>query len=113
MVKLEAGDAIRFGERNIRVLSEFARRCFARIDSAVKQERGQHRYENRTGAAELSTQVRGHVVGVDVDVDVEMAVPYASYLNKNGWSLFDRRVKNALGDCNSIEAAKLEDAAEE
>lgn len=114
MVKIEGvTEATRFGERNIRALSDFASRCFRRLDSAVKQERGQHRYTNRTGAAELSTEVRGSVVGTDVDVDVVMGVPYASYLNKGGWSLFDRRVKNALGDINSIEAARVEDAADE
>jgi hypothetical protein len=114
MVKIEgAAEATRFGERNIKALSDFASRCFRRLDSAVKQERGQHRYTNRTGAAEAATQVHMRATGVDIDVDVTMGVHYASYLNRDGWSLFDRRVKNALGDINSIEAARVEDAADE
>ena len=113
MVKVDVSGAIRFGERNTKALSEFAERCYRRLDSAVRQERAQHRYTNRTGAAELSTQIRGHVVGPEVDVDVEMGVEYASYLNKDGWSRFERRVRNAFADINTIEAQRLDDAANE
>lgn len=93
---LDISEVLSHGKRNREALQTLAQRCHQRLERAVATERASHRYTNRTGAAENSTQVRGQAVGVDVDIDVVMDVHYASYLKEGGWHMFDQRVQLAL-----------------
>jgi len=97
---------------NIRALSGFAQRCNDRFERAVATERAQHRYQNRTGAAENSTQVRGQAVGASIDIDIVMDVHYASYLERSEFTSFSNRVDLALAACDS-DRRHLEKLAED
>ena len=66
---------------------------------AVEREKTAHAYTNRTGTAEVSTEIvrdQGlyHQQG-DVSIIVRMGAPYASYL-QGEWSQFDKNVRRTL-----------------
>lgn len=88
-------------KKNQRAMSGFAQRCNDRFERAVAAERSQHRYNNRTGAAENSTMVRGQAVGASVDIDIVMDVHYASYLEDGSFTQFSERVEVALAACDA------------
>lgn len=82
---------------DVKAVRRFGTRAEAKMKRAIELERSQHRYTNRTGAAESETRVV--VVSDDgrgnVEFDAEMGVEYASYL-QGKWSQFDANVETAI-----------------
>lgn len=82
---------------DIKAVRRFGTRAEAKMKRAIELERTQHRYTNRTGAAESETRVS--IVSDDgqgnVEFDAEMGVEYASYL-QGKWSKFDANVEEAI-----------------
>ncbi|NUP13753.1 MAG: hypothetical protein HOW73_47560 [Polyangiaceae bacterium] len=87
-------------------VSDFGENAEARLGRAVKSERASHRYQNRSTDAENSTRLSVVSDGEnDLTLDAEMSVEYASYLQKNGWSEFESKVRKALGAIDDDAAA--------
>lgn len=69
---------------------------------AIELERANHKYVNRTHAAESETRVV--IVSDDgngnVEFEAEMGVEYASYL-QGKWSQFDENVEKAIAEIDA------------
>jgi hypothetical protein len=104
-VDITEDDEGRSAAKAVAALRRFPKVTAARLRRVVEVEKATHRYRNRTGAAELSTVAvydgSLYTQQGDVDMVIEMAVEYASYLNDSGWSEFDKNVRKALDKIHS------------
>ena len=107
-VDFDCAQALKVGDESAKRAMEFAQRAYDRINTAVDDERIEHKFKNRTWAAEGSMEVVGRPVGEDVDCTAEFRVSYAKYLQRRGFSRFSARVESALLRIKFIEVQRLE-----
>lgn len=105
---MNASDAIRETAALEKQLDRFEATAERRLRRAVDQERGSHKFVNRTGNAESSMQVDAIRSGDSVKIVAEMGAEYSSYLERGNWTRFDERVERAFRDIEE-DAAKLGD----
>lgn len=106
-VDITETDDERSAAKAVAALRRFPMSAQRKLERAVERERNGHRYTNRTFAAETNTvAITVESRAGDVDIRVEMAVPYASYLNDGGWSKFDQNVRAAIDSIDG-DAEKL------
>lgn len=98
MIEVKLTSDVDAGLQKARALTKaFPKRAEGILRSAIARERETHRYQNRTGDAEASTQllVIADNGSGDLHLRARMGVFYASYLQKNRWSKFESFVARA------------------
>jgi hypothetical protein len=99
MVEIDVSEVLDLSSRAVRELRRFDDRMYGIVQDFVAREQSGHRYQNRTHMAETHTNaVR---VG-DGEVRAEMAVPYASYLQRGQWSKFETLMGMAEARVNRL-----------
>ena len=99
MFEIDVSEVLELSRKAERELRRFDDRMYGIVQSYVERERDGHKYQNRTHMAETHTQaVR---VG-EHEVRAEMAVDYASYLQRGGWSRFQTLMGQAEARVNRL-----------
>lgn len=85
--------------RAIAALRRFSRVAEKKIARAVERARTKHKYKNRTGDMEASTQMTSLSSGRgEFQIGASVGVEYASYVAERGFSSFDQNMKRAVDE---------------